>query len=330
MLESAIQPTFSVVMPAFNAEVTVGSAIRSVLAQTRTDFELLVVDDGSTDATVEEIRTQATDPRVRLLRQEHRGVAAARNHAVSEARGTLISMLDSDDLWLPSYLDVMADVLAANPAAALAYTDAWVFDEAKGRFKRATAMAFVSPPSPPPDDPVALLFQLLQNNFVYTSVTVRREVLVEVGPFNTDLPAASDYEMWLRLVARGHRMVRAPGLLAVYRERPGSITSDHRRQIACSRDVYRMMSEDPSFPREMTPVARARMQDCEALLQSADQSKSGLFGLRPHLSKLKQGLLRTWLRDPPPELHWAVAEFVDPGVRRATPRDGPPTIAEPQ
>jgi len=315
-----METTFSVVMPAFNAETTIGAAIRSVLAQTRPDFELLVVDDGSTDATVAEIDRQSGDSRVRLFRQERQGPAAARNYAISNARGRFVSMLDSDDLWLPTYLEVMGEAMTANPGAALAHTDAWVFDEVKGRFRRATAMQSYSPPLPLPEEPLALLAQLLQVNFIYTSVTVRREVIVEVGLFNVDLPAASDYEMWLRLVARGHRVIRVPGVLAIYRERPGSITANRRRQIVCSREIYRMISEDPALPGELSARARARMTECEELLSSwpPDRAKSTLLGLRPHLSRLKQDLLRTWLRNPPPHLRGVAAELVKGSVRDRT------------
>jgi hypothetical protein len=307
----AMDPTFSIVMPAFNAETTVGASIRSVLAQTRTDFELLVVDDGSTDATVEEIAVHAADSRVRALRQEHEGVAAARNNAISHARGALVSMLDSDDLWLPTYLETMGEAMTANPRAALAYTDAWVFNELKGRFKRAPAMASFSPPPPPPEEPLALLAQLLQINFIYTSVTVRRNVIIEVGPFNTDLPAASDYEMWLRVVARGHKVIRVPSTLAVYRDRPGSITANRRRQIVCTREIYRMIGDDPKLPEGLRSVARARMLECDEQLSSwcEGDAKSSLLGLRPHLSRLKHELLRTWFRTPPPHLRWAAAEL---------------------
>jgi glycosyltransferase involved in cell wall biosynthesis len=307
-----MEPTFSVVMPALNAEMTIGSAIRSVLAQTRRDFELLVVDDGSTDETVEEVRKALPDSRIRLLGQEHRGPAAARNWAISEARGAFISMLDSDDLWLPSYLQVMGDVLAGNPQAALAYTDAWLFDEVKGRFQRATAMASVSPPSAPPDEPHALLARLLQNNFIYTSVTVRGDVIRQVGPFNTHLPAASDYEMWLRMAARGYTFVRAPGRLAIYRKRPGSISSSPRRLTAGVRDAYLGVAQDPTLPEELTTAARARIKECEALLArstSGDDPRRRLLGLRPHASRLKQAALRTWYRNPPQEIRWAAAEF---------------------
>jgi glycosyltransferase involved in cell wall biosynthesis len=307
-----MEPTFSVIMPAFNAERTIGPAIRSALAQTRADFELLVVDDGSTDNTVAEVRRESTDSRVRLIRREHRGVAAARNRAISEALGTYVSMLDSDDLWSPTYLQIMGEVLAANPRAALAYTDAWVFDEAKGRFKRMTAMSSSLPPPAPPADPLDLLARLLQNNFIYTAVTVRREVIVQVGPFNTELPAGSDYEMWLRLAARGHTVVRAPGLLAVYRERPGSISTNRGRQIACARETYSTFAEDSNLPAEVRALARTRKLECEALLTSLasrDHATPRLHALRSPLSRLKHALLRTWFRSPPPELRWAAAEL---------------------
>lgn len=307
-----MEPTFSVVMPALNAERTIGSAIRSVLAQTRTDFELLVVDDGSTDETVEEVRKALPDSRIRLLSQEHRGVAAARNWAISEARGAFISMLDSDDLWLPSYLQVMGDVLAGNRQAALAYTDAWVFDEVKGRFQRATAMASASPPFVPPDEPHALLARLLQSNFIYTSVTMRGDVIRQVGPFKTDLPAASDYEMWLRIAARGYTFARAPGRLAIYRNRPGSLSSNPHRLTAGDREAYLAVAQDPTLPGEITRAARARIKECEELLassMSAEHARRRLLGLRPHLVRLKHALLRTWYRDPPPEVRWAAADL---------------------
>lgn len=312
-LPAGMEPTFSVVMPALNAERTIGSAIRSVLAQTRRDFELLVVDDGSADETVEEVRKALPDSRIRLLSQDHRGVAAARNWAISEARGAFISMLDSDDLWLPTYLHVMGDVLAGNPQAALAYTDAWLFDEVKGRFQRATAMASASPPSTPPDEPHALLARLLQSNFIYTSVTMRSEAVRRVGPFKTDLPAASDYEMWLRMAAQGFTFVRAPGRLAIYRNRPGSLSSSPRRLTAGDREAYLAVVRDPTLPEELTRAARARIKECEALLArstSGEHQRRRLFGLRLRASSLKHAALRTWYRNPPREIRWAAAEFI--------------------
>src|SRR5450755_2097977 len=93
-------PEFSVVVPADNAAGTISSAVRSVLAQTQPDLEVIVVDDGSTDATAE-IVAGIEDSRVRVISQDNRGLPAARNAGVAAARGTYIALLDSDDLYLP-------------------------------------------------------------------------------------------------------------------------------------------------------------------------------------------------------------------------------------
>src|SRR5438067_282471 len=132
-------------MPAYNAAETVGSANSSVLAQTFKSFELLVVDDGSTDDTAEKVKPFEGDGRVWLVRQRNRGLAATRNEAIGRARGELVSMLDSDDLWLPSYLETMKTALDRDPDAGFAYTDAWVLDDATKRVHKATAMAYQDP-----------------------------------------------------------------------------------------------------------------------------------------------------------------------------------------
>jgi glycosyltransferase involved in cell wall biosynthesis len=138
-------PTFSIVMPAYNTAQTIGAAIKSVLAQTRGDFELIVVNDGSTDGTAAQVEPYLSDGRVRLISQPNSGQARARNAAIEVARGTYVSLLDSDDLWLPRYLDVMAATLGADPAAAVAYTDAWVLDDELRRIARQTAMSSNQP-----------------------------------------------------------------------------------------------------------------------------------------------------------------------------------------
>ena len=139
-------PVFSIVMPAFNAERTIGPAIRSALAQTRTDFELLVVDDGSTDATADVVRSVGNDPRVILISSENRGPAVARNLALERARGRYVSLLDSDDLYLPTYLADVEAALVADHRAGFAFPDAWVLDDRSGGFDTRTP----SPTTPGP------------------------------------------------------------------------------------------------------------------------------------------------------------------------------------
>lgn len=117
-------PRLSVVIPAYNMETLVGHCLQTVLTQTYKDMEVIVVDDGSTDTTAQRIaELAAVDGRVRLLRQEHRGVAAARNRALAEARGELIAFVDADDYVHPQYLELMVQALDSHPEADMAMTN---------------------------------------------------------------------------------------------------------------------------------------------------------------------------------------------------------------
>src|SRR3712207_3903519 len=181
----AAGPAFSVVMPAFNAQRTIAASIRSVLAQTRDDLELIVVNDGSTDSTRDVAGQFTGDPRVRVVDQENAGPGAARNRGISAGSAPYISLIDSDDLWLPTYLEVMGAALDAEPMAGLAYTDAWVLDDWSGRIRKKTAMAYQNPPLPPPEEPREFLRLLLtRRNFVFTSTTLRRSAVEHAGPFS--------------------------------------------------------------------------------------------------------------------------------------------------
>ena len=136
----ATDPRFTVVMPAYNAAGTIESAVGSVLRQTIKEFELIIVDDGSTDDTLARLERFAGDPRVHVVSQPNRGPGAARNTAIGLARGAIVSMLDSDDLWLPTYLAAMDEALRTEVDSGFAYTDAWVLGDA-GRIAARTAMS---------------------------------------------------------------------------------------------------------------------------------------------------------------------------------------------
>jgi glycosyltransferase involved in cell wall biosynthesis len=248
-------PRFSVVIPAHNAARTLPATVSSVLTQTRQDFEVLVVDDGSVDGTEAALRSATADSRIHYVRQQQLGPAAARNAGIQRAGGSYVSFLDSDDLWLPHYLQTMLDALEADPGAGLAYTDAWRLDDATKRIYRRSAMASQAPPASPPREPDALLQALLEHNFVYTSVTVRRSVLDDVGGFRT-LTRSEDYELWLRVAAHGQRFVRAPGLLAVYRDRPGSRIHDPGAMLRGRREIYQLVVDEY----EVSPAARRRAE----------------------------------------------------------------------
>jgi glycosyltransferase involved in cell wall biosynthesis len=304
-------PTFTIVIPAYNAASTIGPAIRSVFAQTRDDFQLVVVDDGSRDETAERIRPFEADPRLEVVRQPNRGLAAARNTAIGRARGRLVSMLDSDDLWLPTYLEVMAEALDGDPEAGFAYTDAWLLDDGRRRIQRASAMAYQDPPDPPPAEPRAFLEELIQRNFVFTSATVRRSVLEEVGGYRESLAASEDYELWLRIVARGYRGARAPGLLAVYRKRPGTLSTDEARMFSSMLEVARIVAEEYDVPPAIRDLAHARMTSLNAALSRDGRALSARYRIRALLVRLKRAVLAPWLwhRTPPPEIRAAFPDL---------------------
>jgi len=283
----AEQPTFSIVIAAHNAAATLPATIRSVLQQTRQDFEVIVVDDGSVDGTDEALRRTTDDPRVTYNRQEQTGPAGARNAGIAAARGDFVCLLDSDDLWLPTYLQAMSEAFDAEPAASLAYTDAWRLDDSTRRIFRQPIMQTQNPPAQPPRDPDELLVEMLRRNFVYTSATVRREVVNAVGGFTT-FTRSEDYELWLRIAAKGYTFVQAAGLQAVYRDRPGSRIHDPRAMAQGQVEIYGLVLGTY----DLTPRARAV---AEAQLERAKNDVARLDG--SGIPTVKRSALRRRLRD---------------------------------
>jgi glycosyltransferase involved in cell wall biosynthesis len=205
-------------MAARDAEATIYEAIASVLAQSERDWELLVVDDGSTDSTVDVTRDFA-DERIRLLQPGRIGVLGElRNLGIAESRGDWIALLDADDLWLPRKLERQ---LEAAGRAGLVHTDAVRLVD--GQRQR---VAVERPPAP-------LLEALVRNNFVYSSsVIVRRELLEQHGVFDPDpeLYGSPDYELWLRL-ARHTEFAYVDEPLLAYRVHGGQMSADEARMI---------------------------------------------------------------------------------------------------
>jgi hypothetical protein len=182
-------PEISVVLPTFNRAALVEGAVRSVLDQSFPGFELIVVDDGSTDGT-DRVLAGYGDV-IRLERVEHRGVAAARNVGLRLARGAVLAFLDSDNLWLRDHLAVVAAMLAERPEAVLA----------------STCPGFVTAGRAAPAEAVLVdpLPRLLAANFVGSPscIAVRREALAALGGFDETLRVAEDVDAWLRLALRG-------------------------------------------------------------------------------------------------------------------------------
>lgn len=184
-------PAVSVVVPTFNRASLLPRAIDSVLAQTFTDFELLVVDDASTDETGEVVG-RYTDPRVRYLVQpQNTGVAGARNRGMRAARGDFIAFLDSDDEWLPEKLERQIGLLReASPSVGLVYSGVESVREGN--------VHTIEPAGARGD----IYREMLRHNVIHgggSNVVIRRAVIGTAGFFHEGLPAIEDYEYWLRI-----------------------------------------------------------------------------------------------------------------------------------
>ena len=213
-----MQPTVSVIIPAYQTADLIAETLASVAAQTRTDYEVVIIDDGSTDDLNGACAPFLADPRFRLHHFANCGVTAARNRGLGLAAGQYLAFVDSDDLMEPDYLAVMLGALEANPGAVLACCDALMFGvpEREGRL-----LSDFEPMETPPS-----LQQVLAGRFlVYTGVTVRAEAVRSVGGYSTGMPAAEDFDLWLRLLIAGGSFVFVPRPLARYRRRAGSLSN---------------------------------------------------------------------------------------------------------
>jgi glycosyltransferase involved in cell wall biosynthesis len=183
-------PTFSVVITTYNRANLLPRAVASVLAQTCTDFELIVVDDGSTDATTEVLERLARDPRVQTLRIANSGVAHARNVGIAAGSGEWIALLDDDDQWRATYLEHQLARAAASRDADVVYCSA-------EEYNREGELARVWPGAVQPVDAFSAL---VGTWYLWPSATViRRRRFVAVGGFDPTLPVGEDKDLFLRL-----------------------------------------------------------------------------------------------------------------------------------
>ncbi len=181
-------PSVSVIIPTFNRWPLVGAAVESVLAQSYAELEVLVVDDGSTDGTTQQLGQFAS--RTRILTQPHGGVSAARNLAVRHARGRYLAFLDSDDLWLPEKLAVQTAFMEQNPAVQICQTEEiWIRNgvrvNPKAKHRKQSGDIFI------PSLELCLVSP--------SAVMLTRELFERVGGFDENLPVCEDYDLWLRI-----------------------------------------------------------------------------------------------------------------------------------
>lgn len=244
-------PRVSVLVAAYNAERFLARTLHSALAQTFTDFEILVVDDGSSDGTAALVRDlMARDARLRLIVQANQGLSASHNRAVAESRGELIAFLDHDDLWHPEKLAAQVARFDADPEVGVVSCYSEILDD-EGRSAGWRLGG----------DAVGNVYaEMLEWDMVSggSVVLIRRGALESAGPFDTNLRVRDDWDMWIRL-ARRVRFATVPRTLVGYTRRPSNESRDAVRMADEGRRVLaKAAAEDPSLSRGLLREHEAR------------------------------------------------------------------------
>jgi glycosyltransferase involved in cell wall biosynthesis len=282
-------PRVSVLIPTYNRGELLLEAVRSVLAQTFADLEVIVADDGSTDGSLDAVLGLA-DTRVEVLRLPHSGrPAVARNAALAKAGGELVALLDSDDVWSAAKLERQVDVLEQDLSVGLVCSNARVIDETGNEI----GALYLGAGETVREDTLAAL---LEDNFVVNSSAVARRELVErVGGFSEDirLRGVEDYDLWLRVGAVS-RLAYLPEPLVAYRRHEASVTAGVPNSLywasvlVAVENLDRFLDEaDPQRDALLRPrkaellTERARAEAVERRPAAAVRSLAGAMRLDP-------------------------------------------------
>jgi glycosyltransferase involved in cell wall biosynthesis len=232
------RPTVSVVIPAFNAEATIGDAIASALGQTLADLNVIVVDDGSSDGTVQ-VATSVDDARVEVVSQPNAGAAAARNTGIAKSTGAYVALLDADDVWMPYKLERQIEILRGDDTVHAVQSGALFVDSAlqvlSERRCRPSQDALLD----------TLRFQNMPNNM--STLVIERRMFEVMGCFDTSLEILEEWDMAIK-VARHCNLFSIEEPLSLYRVHPGNRSRDLDIHIEPGLQVLARVFDDPTLP----------------------------------------------------------------------------------
>ncbi|MEM9030861.1 MAG: glycosyltransferase family A protein [Pseudomonadota bacterium] len=283
-------PSISVVVPCYNAAATIEDCMRSVQAQTRNDWELIVVDDGSHDNSRTVVLDLAQrDPRIRLHAQANAGPAAARNCGVGLARGGIVAFLDSDDRWDPDHLALATAMLDADPALGVAFASCRILNDhglPTGQRTRAWTNGVA-------------IADILAGNPTATcsSLVVRKAVFETVGGMRDDMVHAEDQEWLFRVIRHGWRLRSHNRTTVGYRTSAGGLSANVERMFSGWRTfVQHARTLEPEIVARELPRARAAMH----LYFARRMIRDGRFGMRPieHVAQAVWAAPRVLLTSP--------------------------------
>jgi glycosyltransferase involved in cell wall biosynthesis len=296
-------PRVSIIIPTYNCAGYLGRAIDSVCAQTYKDYEILVVDDGSTDNTRDVAMQYGR--KLRYLYQQNRGVSAARNHAISKASGELLAYLDADDMWYSEKLERQVAFLDAHQECGMLHSEISVINEQDEilhvRFNQMTKRSV----------PQGHCLQaLLKCSHIQTlTVVERRNCFERVGAFDERLAVAEDYLHWIMIAAEGQAVGYLEEPLAKYRWRTGSLMGNPIRLLEAYVKIYDILIQEKQFASQHGAEAVAILRDCSFMAQrglayhdriegrgeSAKRRLADLIKERPHEFELYLDLLKAYL-----------------------------------
>ena len=283
-------PAVSVVIPFYRAHY-LSDAIQSVRAQTFTDYELVVVDDGSPDRKEVDRLGLPEDARIRYLRQENQGPAAARNTALQAARGEFVAFLDSDDTWEPTYLQEQIDGLARDSGLDMIYCNALMMGQPET--DRRALMESTRARG------LATCTSLLREEYtLYLSgVVARRDLILAAGLFDERFVHGEDFDLWTRMLKRGARMGFQPRVLLNRRLHSGSLSSDSLTHSEKALLVVEKFQARTDLTREERAAVEWRIRSlyAEAGLERAKRAVAkGDFAEANRALKDANGFHRSW------------------------------------
>lgn len=241
-------PAVSVIMPAYGVAEYIGAALDSVLNQTFTDYEIIVINDGAPDTDELEAVLERYRDRIVYLKHENRGVSEARNTAIRVARGRYLALLDPDDLWEPEYLAAQVGILESDPTIDAVHPNALLFGETVNAGK--TYMDIC-----PSEGEVTFESLITERCQVAIFVTARKDAVVRAGMFDPVIRINGDFDLWLRMVKHGARIAYTRRILARRRCRPDSLAAD---RAGLHEDILRVFDKAQKY--ELTPAERETLE----------------------------------------------------------------------
>jgi cellulose synthase/poly-beta-1,6-N-acetylglucosamine synthase-like glycosyltransferase len=277
---SQARAAVTVIIPAWGVSEYVGETLASLQAQTRGDWEAVVIDDGDTQKVAAALAPFASDPRIRLLATDNVGLAGARNRGIATATTPYISMVDGDDRYRHDYLELMVAALESDEKLGFVTTDALMFGNPafEGRLFSSTQ----------PQSGAITLERVIRREFnVCGGSIVRREVMEAVGGYDARLRSAEDLDLWIRILERGWGAGKVDAPLLQYRRRAGSLSATSLSMARWEQQVFAQAVErlegrpEQAAARDMLASAENRLRMEQGLAAVAEgRTREGLRLLR--------------------------------------------------